>query len=343
MNRIELPSPPRRILLIKPSALGDVVHTLPVLNLLRRRWPDANITWLIASAFAGLVEGHPQLSDVITFDRNRLAQSWYNPRAAVELLRFIRGLRLQPFDLVIDLQGLFRSGTLTALTRAPVRVGFSNARELAHLFYTHHVPIDTMDQHAIDRCLNVTEALGCGREPVEFHFVTGDGDRSHIDQLLNGVGRYAVLLPGTNWLTKRWPIDKFASIVQPLRQQLGLSTIVAGGPDVVELAAQIPSAVNLAGKTTLRQLVALIERSQLVIANDSGPMHIAAALNKPLVTMFGPTNPLRTGPYRRLESVVRVDIPCSPCYSRKCSHTSCMRWISSEAVMAESAQQLRSP
>src|SRR5436190_8740167 len=187
MTRIELPASPQRILIIKPSALGDVVHTLPVLKLLRTKWPQAQISWLIGSSFAGLIERHPQLNEVISFDRDRFSHASYNPFAAVELRRFIKNLKHRQFDLVIDFQGLFRSGLLTALTRAPVRVGFSNARELAHLFYTHHVPIDSMEQHAVDRYLAVTDALGCGREPVEFKFVIDDADRARVEKMLQGV------------------------------------------------------------------------------------------------------------------------------------------------------------
>jgi len=341
MSQIELPtSDPRNVLIIKPSALGDVVHTLPVLNLLRRHWPSAQISWLIDSRFAGLLQGHPQLDQIITFDRNRFARSWHNPVAAIELFRFLKNLGERNFDLVIDLQGLMRSGWLTAFTEAPVRVGFSNAREFAHLFYTHHVPVDSMEQHAIERYLSVTQAIGCGREPVEFNFVTDEADAQHVDQLINGVGHYAVLLPGTNWPTKRWPVESFAALIDPLREGFGLTSVIAGGPDVGEIASRIPAPINVVGKTNLRQLVAMLSRADLVIANDSGPMHIASALGKPLVTMFGPTNPIRTGPYGRLDSVVRVDIPCSPCYSRRCSHTSCMKWLGVQDVLDEAQRQM---
>src|SRR5688572_20778817 len=137
MLPITLTTPPRRILIIKPSALGDVVHTLPVLNLLRRRWPGAHIAWVVGGAFASLLDGHPQLDELIRFERKRFARGWRDPGAAAGLFRFARDLRRGEFDLVLDLQGLLRSGWMTMRTRAPVRVGFSNARELAHLFYTH--------------------------------------------------------------------------------------------------------------------------------------------------------------------------------------------------------------
>jgi lipopolysaccharide heptosyltransferase II len=250
----------------------------------------------------------------------------------------MRGLGRGRFDLVIDLQGLFRSGWLAAATRAPARVGFANAREGAWLFYTHRVATGSPEQHAIERYLTLAQALGCERGPVEFHFAVDDADRAAVAALTPA--RYAVLLPGANWVTKQWPVERFAALVGPLRERFGLDCVVAGGPETSALAARIDGATDLAGRTNLRQLVALLERAALVVANDSGPMHIAAALGRPLVTPFGPTNPVRTGPYRRLDSVVRVDIPCSPCYSRRCSHVSCLKWIGVDPVVDLAAKQM---
>lgn len=338
MTPIAFPSPPRRILIIKPSAIGDVVHALPVLNLLRRRWPEAHLSWLVTPACAGLLERHPQLDEVIRFERREFGRGWRSPRVAAELFRFMLDLGRRRFDLVIDLQGLFRSGWLAASTRAPCRVGPASAREGAWLFYTHRVPTGPPEQHAIERYLTIAEAVGCDRGPVEFHFAVDDADRATV--AAQTPRRYAVLMPGANWLTKQWPVERFASLVAPLRERFGLECVVAGGPDTVALAERIPDAVNLAGRTNLRQLLALLERAALVVANDSGPMHVAAALGRPLVTPFGPTNPVRTGPYRRMGSVVRVDIPCSPCYSRRCSHVSCLRWIGVEPVLELAERQM---
>jgi ADP-heptose:LPS heptosyltransferase len=149
-----------------------------------------------------------------------------------------------------------------------------------------------------------------------------------------------VLLPGTNWETKRWPVEKFAQLIAPLKERFALEVILAGGADAAAMAKDLPGAINLAGRTTLKQLTALLERADLVVANDSGPMHIAAALGRPLVTPFGPTNPIRTGPYQRLNSVIRLDIPCSPCYSRHCSHQSCLRYLKSEDVLKLAQEQM---
>ncbi len=339
MPPLDFTTPPQRILLIKPSAIGDVVHALPVLNLLRKRWPSARISWLVTPACAGLIDGHPQLDEVILFERKRFGHAWRNRSAARALHQFSRDLRERRFDLVIDLQGLLRSGWIAWQTRAATRIGFGNARELGWIFYTHRVQIKTLEQHAVDRYLAVAAALGCATEPAQFHFATTDEDRAAVADMIPVGRRFAVLLPGTNWTTKRWPVAHFAACVEPLKSQFGLETVVAGGPGDSSLAAKI-GGLNLCGKTTLRQLVALLERAELVIANDSGPMHIAAALGKPLVTPFGPTNPVRTGPYRRMDTVIRLDMPCSPCYSRRCSHQSCLQWLQPESVLKRAGDQI---
>ncbi|HYE18523.1 MAG TPA: glycosyltransferase family 9 protein [Tepidisphaeraceae bacterium] len=360
---------PKKILIIKPSAIGDVVHTLPILNLVRTRWPDAHIAWLVTPGCAGMIDGHPQLDEIILFDRKRLAGWWRSPKTFAALSRFKRELRAKQFDLVLDLQGLFRSGWLARKTRAPVRVGFRNAREFAWAFYTHRVPIDTMEQHAVDRYLKLARYIGCEGE-TKFVFPHTDTDRATVRTMLadavnadSSFSRwacparpeappsdrpsdspvalpYAILAPTTNWETKRWPSERFAALVPLLRDRFGLASVLIGGPDVAGLSAQIPGAINLGGKTSLRELCALIEGAQLVIANDSGPMHIAAAMNRPLVTVFGPTNPVRTGPYQRPGSVVRLALPCSPCYSRTCSHQSCLKWLPEESVAAVAAKEM---
>ena len=325
MTPIDLPHPPRRILIVKPSALGDVVHALPVLRLLRRRWPAARISWLVNSSFAGLLEGHPDLDEVIVFHRRLLGS----------LPKLSRRLADGQFDLTLDLQGLFRSGWLAWQAGAPTRVGFAAAREGAGAFYSDLVADRGEDRHAVERNLDVAEALGCGRGPVDFDFGLTDADRSSTAPLLPE-GPFAVLLPGTNWATKRWPAESFAALVGPLRERFGLGSVVAGAGD----ADPLPGAADLIGKTSLKQLVALLEKASLVVANDSGPMHVASALNRPLTVPFGPTNPARTGPYGRPDCVLRLDLPCGPCYSRTCVHQSCLRWLTVNSVLDHAAGQL---
>lgn len=339
MTPLEFPTPPRRILIIKPSAIGDIVHALPILNLIRRRWPDAHVTWVVTPACAGMVERHPQIDEVILFERNRYSSFWRNPRSALAMRRFFRKLRKRSFDLVIDLQGLFRSGWFAWQSGAPVRIGFANAREFATLFYTHRVESSWAD-HAIERYLCVARALGCGEQPLEFKFAVDDQDRAAAGVLLPN-RPFAVLVPGANWETKQWPAERFAAIVEPLRERFGFESVVVGSAADGPLAARIDGAIDLTGRTNLRQLVAVLERASLVIAGDTGPMHIAAALGRPLVALYGPTDAVLTGPFRRLDTVVQLDISCRPCFSRKCSHQSCLRWLDVEPVLKVAEEQMK--
>jgi heptosyltransferase-1 len=235
---------------------------------------------------------------------------------------------------------LFRSGWIAWATGAPVRVGFADARELGWMFYTDAVEVKRIEQHTLDRYLAIAQALGCEREPIEFRFPPSQPLGEPIDE------PYAVLLPGTNWETKRWPIESFAQLVGPLRERFGLRTVVAGAKDAMALAARVRElsgdemVIDLANRTSLPQLISLLAGAAVVIANDSGPMHIASALGRPMVTMYGPTNPVRTGPYARMETVVRLQIVCSPCYSRRCSHRSCLKWLEPASVLEAVKEQL---
>jgi lipopolysaccharide heptosyltransferase I len=344
MSMVRFERDPGRILIIKPSAIGDIVHALPVLSLLRRRWPGAKVSWLVTPVCADLLRGQPQIDELIIFERKRFGAGWRSPRALGELLGFLRSLREPRFDLVLDMQGLFRSGWMSLATRSPVRVGFSNAREFGWLFYTHRVHND-LREHAVSRYLDMAEAIGCGREPVEFVLPTDEADRTAVAGMIGESAAglpYAVLAPGANWATKRWPVENFASLVNPMRQEFGLNCVVAGGPGDRERAAKIPGAIDLTGRTTLRQLVALLAGAAVVVGNDSGPSHIAAALGRPLVTLYGPTSPVATGPWGKMDGVVTFGVPCQPCYSRRCRvrHHGCMRNIGVEAVLAKVREQM---
>jgi lipopolysaccharide heptosyltransferase I len=334
--------PPRRVLIIKPSAIGDVVHALPVLPRLRKLWPKAKLSWLITPTCASLVERHPMVDEVILFQRKRWGRSWYSPRALGDLAGFVGDLRRREFDLVIDLQGLLRSAWIAMASGAPRRIGFSNAREFAPLFYTELVDCSWEDEHAVERYLKIASALGCGGGPAEFFFAVDDEDRKYIGNLIPAGTPYAVLMPGTNWDTKRWPAGRFAALVKPLKERFGLETVIAGSSADMETVKQIPAKFDLIAKTSLRQIVALLERARLAIGNDTGPMHMAAAMGVPLVSPYGPTDPKRTGPFGRMDSVVRLDLPCSPCYSRTCWHRSCMEWLEIDPILEMAGEQLRS-
>ena len=310
-----------RILLVKPSSLGDVIHALPVLHGLRTRYPAAKIDWLIASPFAALLEHHDELDDLVVFDRQRFSRVGRSFGVTSEFLAFIRGLRARQYDLVIDLQGLFRTGFLTRASGAPVRIGFRNAREGAWMFYTHHLRIDDNNMHAVDRNYRVSQMLGFEDVAVEFRLPLIESARSEARSLLrdhdisDGSDLVSVV-PGARWETKRWPVEHFAVIIAKAKRHFGFSTVILGSPAERPLAKRlehllrkfIPAAriENLAGGTNLKQLAAVLKGADLLLTNDSGPMHFAAGLGTPVLGIFTCTDPVRSGPPGDAHELVRI-------------------------------------
>lgn len=339
----------RRILIIKPSSFGDVIHALPVLNGLRQRFPQARISWMVANSCAGLLEGHPALDEVIRFDRKRYGQLGRNFRVSVEFMEFVHALRAREFDLVVDLQGLFRSGFLALASGAPVRMGFAPAREFAWMFYTDRVPIPSKEMHAVDRNYLFARSLGFGDVPISFQLPVQVAARASLRRLLESEGLrpgapFALIAPGTRWETKIWPAEHFASVARRLRAEQGLPVVLAGLDSEVHLARRVRELAglgrgelaDLAGRTSLPEMIALVDGAAIAVMHDSGPMHLATALNKPMVAIYGPTSPKRTGPYRRPDAVTRLDLPCSPCYIKRtadCPYEHrCMRELSPDVV-----------
>lgn len=337
--------PLRRILIIKPSSLGDVIHALPILAALRRAHPHAHIAWLVGKTFVPLLENHPLLDEVISFDRRRFGRMLQSATIFAEFTRFVQALRHRRFDAVIDLQGLARSGFMAYATGADTRIGFADAREMAWTFYSRRVRCPRTVAHAVDKNAYLARSVGLPVDPLEFPLGITATDRARAQQLLEerageSIGRFTAILPGTRWESKQWHAGGLASVVRSIAQEGFPRPVLLGGPDDRPISDQIVeqsgvAAVNLAGRTTLRELAALLSLSTLVVCHDSGPMHIAAALRKPIAAIFGPTNPARTGPYARSASVVALPLECVPCYRRRCplGHHACMRTLDPESVM----------
>ena len=357
----------RKILLIKLSAVGDVVNTIPVLNKLRRRYPAAQLDWLVSSSIAELLRHNPAISNVIEFARDDWAEPW---RLApfVSYVRLAAKLRGNGYDLVIDMHGQLRTAVFTLATGAPVRIGFDRprarvwdasprthpaearkhawqgAREGSWLAYTHHIPVPTLDLHAVDRYLNVGPILGLEKGPPDFSFPIPPAANAGVEALLRrheltGAG-FVAMAPGTIWETKHWGSDKFAEVARHFLQRgFGVALIGTRRERVVcaEVARLAPRAVNVAGETTLTELATLIRRSAISVTNDSGPMHLAVALGRPVVSIFGPTDLVWAGPYGRTDAVLQAGIACSPCYLRqlsRCHHNhACMQNVSAGAVI----------
>ena len=345
----------------------DVVHTIPVLNKLRRRYPTAQLDWLVTPAIAELLRHHPAITNIIEFDRTAWSTPW-RLTPFVSYARLAAKLRGAAYDLVVDMHGQFRTAALAVATGAPARIGFDRprarvwdtssrkfpeqarkhawqgAREGSWIAYTHHIPVPTLDLHAVDRYLTVGSILGLDKEPADFSFPIPQSAITHINSLLNEheieCSEIAVMAPGTIWETKHWGSDKFAKVAEYLMSK-GFAVILMGSQReraVCEGVANLaPGAVNLAGMTTLSELAALIRRSTICITNDSGPMHLAVALDRPVISIFGPTDPIWIGPFHRANAVLQADLDCSPCYLRRlkqCRYDhACMRSVSPHAVI----------
>ena len=358
-----------RILLIKPSALGDVVHTIPVLVKLRARYPRARIDWLITPENAEVVRHHPALSNVVLFARRDFSKPGQRWRATLGFIDLLKQIRRAKYDLVVDMHGQVRSAFFTLISGARVRIGFDRpikrgvtisaehdlknvpnhgwrgAREGSWIAYTHRIPIPTLDVHAIDRYLWVAPLLGLDDNPPDLTIHLSPEASDRVNRLLEehdvpASKPLVVLVPGTIWETKHWTIEGFAGVARQFLQD-GFAVALAGTmrdqQRCRQIAAAAPGTCDLSGKTTPADLAALIRRAEVAVTNDSGSMHVAASLGKPMVSVFGPTNPVHIGPYERPESVVRVDLPCSPCNYRRLSQCpfdhACMKQVTSTMVV----------
>jgi heptosyltransferase I len=338
-----------KILILKPSSLGDVIQALPVLRLLKLHYPAGEIFWWIDSALAPLLEGDPDLAGVVRFERKR----WSKPRHWPEMLRSIRSLRAQKFDLVIDLQCLLRSATFAWLTRGKKLIGLDEVREGARGFYDLAAPRASFHTHAVDWYLSVLPLLGV---PVHknFNWISGRPAIAATVKLKWPVNsaRWIVLQPGARWENKRWPVEFFVELVRQTAAKFPDTrfAILGSGEDqpLGETIARVSPArsLNLCGATSLLEMIEWVRLCELMVTNDTGPMHAAAALGKPTVALFGPTEPRRTGPYGQLENVLRIDLPCSPCLSANCTYyakpNECLKGLSPALVFAR-VQKLLSP
>ncbi|HUW58865.1 MAG TPA: lipopolysaccharide heptosyltransferase I [Planctomycetota bacterium] len=333
----------QRILVVKPSSLGDVVHSLPFLHVVRRGFPEARIAWVISRANADLLEGHPDVDEVVVFERERWGGMKDCVRSMSELSHFVRRLRRGRYDVAVDLQGLLRSGLVSYLSGAPRRVGFADARELSSIFYNVHVDVPDVETHAVDRCLLVARGLGLelnGR-PV-FDVAIGSEARTFADDYLasaNPEGRPVVVtLPFSRWATKRWPAARFAALAERVQEGLGAAVVVLGGRGDAALAQRMHAPMtraplDLVGRTTLKQSAALLERADVVVSGDTGPMHLAVALGRPVVALYGPTSTARTGPYDGTARVLRSTRACAPCLRAHCPDPDCMTDIAVDDVL----------
>ncbi len=314
---------PRRIAVIKPSALGDVVQTLPLVSVLRSRFPHAAITWVIQRELRELVEGHPGLAEVIPVPRR---PGWS------EIPGLLGALRRRKFDLVFDLQGLLRSAIMTYATGARHRVGLETAREGATLACHAVIPDSGRNLPAYARYWRVAELLGLESHPRRIEIMVPEPDRQWAVETLSALPRpWFALQWGAQWVTKRWPLEHFEELFDRALATWGGSLLVIGGRGeqatcaafATRLRHRLPrhSIVNLAGRTSLKQLTALLTEIDCLVSNDSGPLHLAAELGRPTLGLFTCTSAVRSGPPPSGRHVsVSTQVPCAASYCKTCPH-----------------------
>ena len=368
------------ILIVKLSAVGDVIHTLPSLAALRRCYPDADISWVVEEAAADLLTGNPDLNRVIVSGRKRWVQGLRLGRIAAplrEMLAFFKEIRRRPYDLVIDFHGLLKSAAIVLFSGGRRKLGYDSLQEGSGLFYNEKIP-EQMGKHAVDRYLDFVRYLAgdpngrnaaCLKGPPVFSIAVGETEQRRIAALLDehkeilnvadnrGGGTQAggrrepqtgkpfiAVNPVALWETKLWEDEKFAELCDHIRQELGIGIILTGsdaGP-LERIRGQMKTeAVNLGGRTTLRELACLYSQATLLVTTDSGPMHLAAAMGTPVVALFGPTDPARTGPYGPGHRVIRHGLDCMPCFRKQCDTTICMRKIEVDETFSAIKEQIQ--
>ena len=351
------------ILIIKLSSIGDVVHTLPSLDALYRLYPYANFTWLVEEDASTLLEGHPYLNRVIVSRRKRWLAQFKKPSLWVstvkQILSFVKKIRSVDYDLIIDFQGLLKSGLLVFLCRGKRKAGYDESRELSSLFLNERYPPAPLEQHALEKNLNLVKSISGATDKEDIFqggnrssFIdVGEKERRSVDDFLKEhaiIDSKPLIVVNTTarWETKLWDSLNFARLSELLIDKYDAQIVFSGSkpdcPSIDEIISRMRGqAVNASGKTSLKELTYLLKRADLVITPDSGSMHIAAAMGTPLVALFGPTAPWRTGPYSKNAEIVKSQLSCSPCFKRTCTHISCMKGITVEDVFNTVDRQLQ--
>lgn len=293
---------PRKILLIKPSALGDVVQSLPVATGLKRQWPKAELHWVISNAYEDVLRDHPAIDRRVIYPRQR----WKNPARLPEMIRWAWDLKAENYDLVIDLQGLLRSGLMTLATSASRRLGLKSAREGSRLAYTEI--INDSPVSAAERYLCVLQHLGIAPQPLDFQLSAPGPLSAPLTK-----GGYIVLHPYSRWRTKLWPWRYYQELIELMPGEK--FAIVGEGP---WFPVADPRVTDLRSKLSLRELMTVLQNAKAALSTDSGPAHLAAALGTTTVVMFGATDWHKTRPAGKHVSVQTHTVSCSPCLSRVC-------------------------
>jgi len=341
MSSAEAISPPiatpRRVLIVLLGAIGDVVRALPLLGRIRKAWPEAHIAWAVEPKSKAVLDHHPWLDEIILYDR---------AHASIKFLPFLRRIRAGNFDLVIDLQRHLKSGLTARISGAAERFGFAapNTKEFNHLFSNRQIAPQPNMRLKLMQYQAFGDALGIAPSPIEFGLAATDDERARAHEMLREAPRpiLAVIL-GSSWPSRIYFPESTAEVIRRLARAGSdspeLFPVLLGGPDETALAAEVVRhldgvpALNLAGRTSLRDLIAIFPECAVAFGPDCGPMHIAAAVGCPVVSLWGATAAERSAPWGFADLAISGAIPCHPCYLRRCPiGRECMRRISPEEV-----------
>ena len=334
----------KEILIIRLSSIGDVIHCTPVARSLKMFWPDCKITWLVGENCAEILSRNPYIDEIIVWSREKFEKHLRNfefGNASLMWKKLRRDLSKRKFFAALDIHGLFLTGMIAKMVNTKRRIGMSQARELNFLFMTQTAR--SLGKHITDKYLGVLTPLGIHSVDHQMVLVVPEEDRRFAKTFLKDRGvfpqeKYAVLIPGTTWSSKNWPTDFFAQTAQRIYKDFKI--VLCGGKAEIELSEEIQEKagiriINAVNQTTLLQMAGIIEGAAVVISGDTGPLHIAAALEIPTVAVFGPTNPEVYAPIGQKNAAVFSEMPCSFCHKMKCprGNASCMTGVTSKEVV----------
>lgn len=328
------------ILIVKLSAIGDVIHALPVPYVLKQKYPKAHITWVVEPTAYELVKHNPYVDEIIVFHK----KSFKSFKGFRENYRpFAKLLQKRKYDISIDLQGLFKSAAVVFTAKAKCKIGYVDMREGSN-FISKSIIGEHSQGHIVDRYLDTIRYLGCNTEKVIFPLKNTEEEINFVDNLLSEVNilnqDFVIFAVGTNWVNKCWSVENFAKLSNELAQHKLKVVLIGFGKndeqkaqDIIKLAKS-GNIVNLVGKTTLMQTARIIKLSKAIIGGDTGNLHLAAALQIPAIMLMGPTDPNRNGPYKQQENVILSGHDCDGCWKRTCAkNIDCLASIQPEQVI----------